>query len=85
MTAKTVKMREFEQLVRSWNCTARKTTKEWEVIDNLDGKWICGFATVSGREVKVSYVRNFTKQIQEKRNDEKAAKKKASTRKRDSK
>ena len=67
MGARTVKLHEFEKAVRLQNCSIRKTTKEWEVIDNTDGKWVCGFATVGGREVKAPYLKNFQKLIQQKR------------------
>lgn len=67
MPAKTVKFHVFERTVKSFDCSIRKTTNEWEVVDNLDGSWICGFATVSGREVKITYVKNFEKLIRVKR------------------
>ena len=67
MSSKTIKIHVFERMVRKAGCSVRKTTNEWEVIDDSDGKWVCGFATVSGREVKVVYVKNFEKLIANKR------------------
>jgi hypothetical protein len=67
MPARTVKMRDFQRIVRSYNCSIRKTTKEWEVIDNIDGQWVCGFGTVSGREIKEPYGKNFLKLMTDKR------------------
>lgn len=67
MPTRTIKLREFQKLVRDWNCSVQKTTKEWEVVDDGDGNWVCGFATVKGREVKISYLKNFEKEIRKKR------------------
>jgi len=67
-------MHEFENVVREHNCRTQKTTKEWEVIDNTDGAWVCGFATVGGREVKEPYLKKFEKLIKEKRTQQAAAK-----------
>lgn len=67
MAEKTIKLHAFRRLVRTFDCSLRKTTKEWEVIDDTDGEWVSSFATVSGRSVKVSYVRHFLKQIEQKR------------------
>lgn len=70
MGAKTIKLHEFAKILRNHNCSFQKTTKEWEVVDNVDGRWVCGFATVAGREVKVSYVKNFLKEITERRKEQ---------------
>jgi len=62
-----ISLREFEALVKSWDCSPVKTTKESEVRDNRDGMRISGFATVSGRQVKPIYVKKFLKAIKAKR------------------
>ncbi len=67
MSPKTIKLHEFDRIVREHNCSIQKTTKEWAVVDNSDGAWVCGFGTVGGREVKIPYVKNFQKQINKKR------------------
>lgn len=58
---------EFEALVKKWNCRIERTTKEWEVRDNNDGTRVTGFASISGREVKRSWVKRFLKLIRKKR------------------
>jgi len=67
MAAKTIPLRKFEAEVRSWRCSIVKTAKEWEIVDDTDGSWITGFATVSGRAVKLPYLKLFLKLIKEKR------------------
>ena len=62
-----LKFHEFRRLVGSYGCEIVKTTKEWEVSDRQDKARISGFATVSGREVKPIYVRQFLKVIKNKR------------------
>jgi len=62
-----ISLREFQALVKSWDCSIVKTTKEWEVKDNQDNMWVSGFATISGRYVKVIYIRKFLKAIRKKR------------------
>jgi len=62
-----LRLGEFEFLVRSWKCRIEKTSKEWEVRDDTDGMRITGFATVSGRSVKRSWVKRFLKLIRTKR------------------
>lgn len=71
MNAKLIKLREFEALVNRWNCSIVKTKKDWAVYDDVDGMWVSGFATVSGREVKMPYVNLFEKKIREKRSTSK--------------
>ncbi len=65
--AKAIKMHEFDRILRENDCQARKTTKEWEVIDNTDQMWVTGFATIGGREVKEPYLKRFLKLIKAKR------------------
>jgi hypothetical protein len=67
-----LEFRKFEKLVRSYNCRTNKTTREWEVADCTDGKWVCSFATVSGRAVKRFYVDQFERLVRQKRAQAKA-------------
>jgi hypothetical protein len=60
-------LKNFKALVNSFNCSIVKTTKEWQVVDNTDGQWVCGFATISGRQVKRPYVDEFIQRIKVKR------------------
>ncbi len=60
---------DFEALVKKWNCRVEKTTKEWEVRDNSDDARVTGFGTISGREVKRSWVKRFLKLISAKRSE----------------
>ncbi len=62
-----IKLPEFKRLVGSYHCQIVKTTKEWEVRDCTDGMRVSGFATVSGREVKPVYVKQFLKALKTKR------------------
>lgn len=62
-----VRLPDFESLVKKWQCRIQKTTKEWEIRDNTDDMRITGFATVSGRLVKRSWVKRFLKIIRSKR------------------
>jgi hypothetical protein len=62
-----MKLPEFQRLVGSYDCQIVKTAKEWEVRDCTDGMRISGFATVSGREVKPVYIKQFLKVINSKR------------------
>ena len=70
MPVKAIKLHELRQIVGQYDCSIRKRTKEWEVVDLTAGKWICGFATISGRVVKVVYVRNFERLINRKRQEQ---------------
>lgn len=58
--------RGFEKLVKSWNCSIQKTTKEWEVKDKTDGMRVSGFAS-HGKSVKPVYINIFLKEIRRKR------------------
>ena len=62
-----IKLAEFKRLVGSYDCQIAKTSKEWEVRDSTDGMRISGFATVSGREVKPVYIKQFLKSVKSKR------------------
>lgn len=62
-----IELRKFAALTKSFNCSIKKTKKEWEIIDDMDGQWVCGFATISGRQVKRPYVDQFEKLIKMKR------------------
>ena len=62
-----MKFPDFKRLVSSYQCQIVKTTKEWEVRDLTDGMRISGFATISGREVKPVYIKQFLKAIRSKR------------------
>ncbi len=68
LSAKLVELRDFETLTKNWKCSIVKTKKEYAVYDDIDGKWVSGFATVSGRKVKEPYVKLFEKKIRAKRN-----------------
>jgi hypothetical protein len=62
-----MKLPEFKRLIGSYQCKIIKTTKEWEVRDSIDDMRISGFATMSGREVKPIYIKQFLKAIKDKR------------------
>ncbi len=68
LSAKLIELRDFEKHAKKWNCSLVKKKKEWAIYDDLDGAWVSGFATVSGRKVKEPYVKLFEKKIQFKRN-----------------
>lgn len=58
--------KDFERLVKSWNCSIVRTTKEWETTDNTDGQRVSGFGS-HGKTVKPVYVQKFLKLIRAKR------------------
>lgn len=62
-----ISLRNFEAHVRTWHCSVRKRTKEWDIIDTVDGQWISSFATIKGRYVKAFYLDSFLKKINAKR------------------
>ncbi|MBX9878367.1 MAG: hypothetical protein K2Y22_07900 [Candidatus Obscuribacterales bacterium] len=67
-----ISLRNFEALIKTWHCMIRKRTKECDIIDLQDGRWICSFATVKGRYVKSFYLDVFLKKIKAKREQEKS-------------
>ncbi len=65
-----IKHHDFVALVKRWNCTVLKMSKEWEVVDKEDGMRVCSFASHGqGSEILPVYVKKFLKAIRAKRGD----------------